>query len=101
MFFSLNGVTYFVDLPRVTKMPPWLFKLASMFRSKLLKLLTDALLRNRDTTFGENLFYFPGTEKEALVQPERMAENFSKNVMTLRVGRLGLFRSSLAGGQLS
>jgi len=99
--FPLDGHKDFVDMPGIPQPPLSFFKCTRLGRPKLLTPLADRFIRNGDTTFGQQLFDLTEAQREAVVQPDGMADDLRGKTVTLVAGNLVFHAAQSAKPELN
>ncbi len=97
----LDGHKDFVDMPGIPQPSLSFFKFTRLGRPKLLTPLADRFIRNGDTTFGQQLFDLTEAQREAVVQPDGMADYLRGKTVTLVAGNLVFHAAQSAKPELN
>jgi hypothetical protein len=83
MLFSLNLHEHFIDEKRIAEALMFVPLTLSVFGTKLIAPKTDRFVTDRDTAFSQQVFNVAVIEAEAVIEPDGVLNDFSRESITL------------------
>ena len=100
LLFALDEHKHFIKMPRITESTLSLLHCPRVCRSKLPAPLATGFVGDGEASFRQSLFDFTETEAEAMIEPNRVTDNFGRKTVSLIAELVGLHATEFGKSEL-
>jgi hypothetical protein len=97
LLLAVDSNEHFVQVPGVSQSPLPTLQFPRIVGTELLTPQPDRLIRNNNSPLGEQILYISEAQAEAMVDPDRVTDDFCRETMTVIARPIALHRPSLSG----
>ena len=98
LLLAVDSDEKFVQIPGITEASLFLLKTSGIVGAEFPAPLSDGLVGNNDSAFGQKIFHITEAQTEAMINPYGVADDFRRETVSAVTGSGALHEMSLSVG---